>query len=276
MDIPYFMKDWHSVLSMVILARGPNLHGLCFDSSYTPYEESPTSLAMYYSRAFAVWLRGLIDLKVNLEDFIDQELKLNPKVHAGWEKETLLDLFAHGDRPDLEAPRGMYTCSDCVGIIRPVGVQPYWRYLPKMIKERKYPDDLGLTDSEVGKRENADFGTIEEIASSPSDLTPEPDTTGKDPLADIDEFPSESKSEEDTSGDPAIIPVRSGCPYSKHEVVCMDCWLHYERTGTRRSRRTQKSVSQDLDTDEDLSENEYSPSRDDSSEDEFSPFLIHS
>ena len=84
-----------------VVARGPNLHPVCFCDSFTPYEESPTSLAMYSSRAFSCWLHALVKIEVDFESFIDQELEQNPKVHAGWGKETLLDLFTHGDRPDL-------------------------------------------------------------------------------------------------------------------------------------------------------------------------------
>ena len=73
--------------------------------------------------------------------------------------------------------------------------------------------------------------------------------------------------EEDSSKYSATISIQSDCMYDMHELVCMKCWLHYEETGTR---------WQDAGTDEDSSETEDSLSGDASSEDEYSPFLIHS
>ncbi|MCJ1451865.1 hypothetical protein MMC28_002205 [Mycoblastus sanguinarius] len=254
----------------LLLARGPHLHRLGFDALCTPYKESPTSLAMYSSWVFTEWLRGLVNNEVDLEKFIDQELEQSHEVHAGWEKDTLLDLFANGDRPDLHVQKDRTTCSDCIRRFSRVQVQPYWRHLLERIEQRIHPDSPASTGPEAGEKENADSGSIREAASSPSDPTYKPDTTGDVPLVKLEELPSdpdsESESEEGTSGYPAMISIRSECMYSRHEVVCMECWLHYKRTGTRRNR-----VSQDLGADEDSSGNEYSSLRDDSSEDEYSP-----
>ena len=259
----------------LVLARAPDLHRLCFDANYTPYEETPTSLAMYCSWAFTRWVRGLVSLEVNLENFLDQELKQSSEVHAGWKKETMLDLFACGDRPDLHAGEE-WTCSDCIGEIPSVRVQPYWRHLLEMIKERIHPDDLALADLEGDGKENANSGAIEEAASGSSGLLHEPDTAGNIPLDDLNEPPPEADLQGNTSEDPATTPIRSSCMYGRYDVVCMDCWLHYERTGTRRSPRAGERVPQDLGPREDLPGNGYSPTSDESSEDEFSPFLIHS
>lgn len=250
----------------VVLARGPNFHRRCFSPLYTPYEETPTSLAMYSSWTFTIWLRGLVSIGVDTERFIDQELERNPEVHAGWEKGTLLYLFEYGDRPDLHAGDEDWNCSDCHRGCG-VRVQPYWRHFLERIKKRMHPENLIRPISEIDDEENADSGNMVGAASSLRDPNPPPDTTGNVPVVDLDMLPSESDSGECSSGYPATISLQSDCIYSRYEIVCMDCWLHYKRTGTRR---------QPPSTGEDSSENGYSSPEDDSSDDEFSPFHIHS
>lgn len=262
-----------------VLARGADLHRLGIDTYYTPYEESPTSLAMYSSRTFTCWLYALASVGVDLESFIDQELELNLEVHPGWEKETLSALFAHGDRPDLHVPYTR-TCSDCAVESIRVFVQPYWRHLLENIKQREYHEDPTPPGPEVAEEENADRGNAREsVSSKSSDPTYEPETTRNVPLVNLkeeSESESESKSEEDRSRQRTKTPIRSVCMYGRHELVCMDCWLYYEETGTRRMTHAWEGVWQDVGTDEDLFERRDSLFKDDSSECEYSPFLIHS
>ena len=260
-----------------VLARGPDLHRQGTDTFHTPYKGSPTSLAMYSSQGFTYWLRALANVDVDLENFIGQELEQNLEVHPGWEKETLLALFTHGDRPDLHAPYSR-TCSDCTREIYGLQVQPYWRHLLDQIKERRHPEDAAPPSPEVAEEENADRGSAgEAVSCSWSDPTFEQDTTWNVSLVvPEEEEESESEWEEDGSKQRPKTPIRSDCMYGMHELVCMDCWLYYEETGTRRPLHAQKLVSQAPDADEDSSDDENSPSKDDSSECEYSPFLIHS
>ena len=189
-------------------------------------------------------------------------------MHAGWEKETLLELFTHGARPDLHHSFARI-CSDCSEDKNWVNVQPYWRHLLQRIKGGVHPYEPVTAVSEVDEDENVDLGSLGEAACGSTDLTPELDATGNITLSNLDEVPteleleSEPVSEADTSEYSAPTPIGSVCLYSKHDLVCMKCWLHYKRTGTRGPR-------------EDLSESEDSSSSDDSSECEYSPFLIHS
>ena len=253
-----------------VVARGPDLHLRGFGPFFTPFEESPTSLAMYSARAFSSWLRALADVDVDLENFIDQELELNPEVHDGWEKETLLELFAHGDRPDLHHKYG-WTCSDCLAELSKLEVQPYWRRLLERIKARMHPYDPVTAVSEVDEDENDDLDSPGDVASSSNDLIHGLDATGNVPLLNPDEDPSEVEShvesEADVSGNPTLRLSESSCLYGKRDIVCMKCWLHYTRTGTR---------YQPDSNDEDSSEAEDFASSDDSSECEYSPYLIHS
>ena len=266
-----------------MVARGADLHLRGFNPSHTPFEESPTSLAMYSAWAFSNWLHALANVDVDLAKFIDQELKLNPEVHAGWEKETLLELFAHGDRPDLHHGH-VWTCSDFLEEYVSVIVQPYWRHLLGRIKGRMRPYDPVTTVSEVDENEYVDLGSPGDAANSSTDLTLELDTTGNVPLPKPNENPTQLESElesesnveleeleaePDASEHSAMTLGESVCLYGKHEYVCIKCWLHYERTGTRRQPGEPAA-------DKDSSENEDSSSSADSSECEYSPFLIHS
>lgn len=247
----------------VVVARGPDLHRQAFDISYTPYLESPTSLAMYSSWAFADWLHALVDNNVDLEKFIDQELEQNSELHPGWEKDTLLDLFTHSARPDIHI-RGKWTCSDCIRNRPAIRVQPYWRHLLDMFKEGLNPYDPAPAGSEVDNEENADRGSIA-VALTSSSSNPSQKSVFEEngSLDSLDELASESGSEDDTSEYCATTSTGPDCLYGKHEVVCMVCWLHYEQTGTRGPP-------------EDLPEKKDSSSSDDSSENEYSPYLIHS
>lgn len=265
-----------------VLSKGPDLHRLGFDYNLTPQEETPTSLAMYSSWIFKYWLDGLISIEMDIEKFVEEELVRNHAVHAGWEKETLLDLFTYDYKHsvDLLEAWTYKDCSDCAKRHRGVEVQPYWRHLLERIKQRLDPDTPAQDDSEVREKENADLGSIAEAASSSSDLAHKPDVVGDIPLVDLSKFPSESESEpesgEDPHGYPATISIRSDCVYAKHEMICMDCWLYYIQTGTRRPLGPFKRrfvVRPDAD---DPPLEEYSSPRVEPSEEEYSPYHIHS
>lgn len=263
-----FREDSTSAL----IARGADLHRRGFASSYTPFEESPTSLVMYCARAFSCWLHALVKAGVDLASFIDQELELNLAVHAGWEKETLLELFSHGDRPDLHHPDRhdsyKWTCSDCLDEKSGVIIQPYWLHVLERIEGRLHPYDPLSALSDFDEDESDDLGSLEEAVSSSTNLTPELGATEIIPLPNPNEDPaeSESESEVDSSEHSTMALSEPSCLYGKHEIVCIDCWLHYTRNGTRKQPAADKHSSKSEDT---LSSN-------DSSECEYSPFLIHS
>ena len=261
------LKCWWGDRVSAVVARGPDLHRRCFDTSYTPFEESPTSIAMYSARTFSHWLRALAGVDVDLEKFIDQELELNPEVHTGWEKETLLELFAAGDRPDLH-PALPTLCNDCLKMGSRVEVQPYWRHLLERIKERKPPYGPVAAVSEVDEDESHDLGSLGEAASFSTDLDPALGDSENVPLPnpDLDSTESEVKLEADGSENSARTQSGSVCLYGKLERVCIACWLYYERTGTRKQPARNETLSKDEDS---------SP-REDSSECEYSPYLIHS
>ena len=246
---------------ITVLARNPNLHRTCSWADFTPYIESPTSLAMYSSVAFRSWLHALVKTGLDIGSFIDQELLQNSQVHVGWEKETMLNLFTHGDRPDLYFDE--FTCSDCKCLLGSLGlmVQPYWMHLLKKIKVGLYPYDPTPTNSKVNEDENANLRSVGVATSSLIDLTILPNTTADDSLGNLDEVLSELEPEDHNSEHSDILQTE--LDYGKHEAVCMDCWLSYEETGIRGLRKA-------------LNNSRNTSLSDDTSESEYSPFHIHS
>ena len=254
---------WEAALGAV-LARGPDLHRLGSDAYYTPQVESPTSLAMYSSRAFWYWVRALANFKMDFEEFIGKELEQSPLARAGWEKETLLSLFIYGFGSDLYR-RYLPNCSDCTRYLYGVKIQPYWQHLLERIKQRLDPDNPAHTVSELVGVESADVHSIGEDEYSFCEFTHKSDTPAEISPASLDVVsPELEEFWEGAHGYPAMVDIRSDCIYGRDEVLCMCCWLDYVKFGTRRSSRPQHSWSRDLDAGED------------SSDDDFSPFLVHS
>ena len=245
-------------------------------------EDSPTSLAMYSFRKFILWRHGLADASVNVEKFVDQELEKNYELHPGWEKETLLDLFAYGHRSDLEAQNPM-GCSDCDIVIcfgSDNRVQPYWRHFLERIKQRIDPEHSAETNLQEDESEHAKSRTgmkseeQEWESKSTDEFSPtDSSETLLESTTDF-ELPSGSGStlKTDGHGYPATVSIRSECVYAKHELVCIECWLHYVRTGTRRQISSEGDESSFKVT---SSEDEYFDVDGESSEDEFSPYHIH-
>ena len=252
----------HEDCVSTVLAQGPNLHRLCFPAGITPYVESPTSLAMHSSMAFGSWLHALVKTGLDIGSFIDQELVQNPQVHVGWEKETLLDLFTHGDRPDLRF-KSRLICSDCECWPEFYGQmkQPHWMHLLEKIKKGLYLYDPAPTKSNVNEDENADLHSVGNAHNSLTDLTSLADTTEDDSLGNLGEVLSELRLKDHTIEHSEISQIE--LDYGKDETVCDYCWLSYKRTGIRGLRKA-------------LPNRKNTSLSDDSSENEYSPFHIHS
>lgn len=221
----------------VLLTKRPDLHQLGFDGTYTPQEESPTSLAMYSSWAFAFWVRELESTGQDRGQFVDEELRRNSRVQAGWAKETMLDLFASEYHPDLHF-RQDFDCSDCLGEAAPVRVQPYWRHFLEKIKQRTERDistqvELAVTDEE----KNADVANRVELSHGPSNQHDKPKISENTHVDDLDNYTSDSEWEsasssgsvwdDDIQSYPKNISLLLDCLYARDEVICIACWEHY-------------------------------------------------
>ena len=91
---------------------GPDLHLTSCELDYSPQQELLTSLAMYSSCAFTFWRSGLCALRIDIKDFIEQELEQSPLVDASWKADTLLALFEY-DFEQAYRPIGVKYCDSC-------------------------------------------------------------------------------------------------------------------------------------------------------------------
>lgn len=82
------------------LARqGVDLHSAALHDFWSKKKESPTSISLYSSTAFSAWRKVLEDENVPLEDFIMLELQHGCLKSEGWNKYSLLKVFALDFQP---------------------------------------------------------------------------------------------------------------------------------------------------------------------------------
>ena len=252
-----------------ILSMEPNLHALSRDLLYSPEEETPTSLAMYSSWAFWLFRDGLIVTNVDIDELVYRELDHDgPLANAGWDVPSLRALFNCHVDPDIYLHEPWeWTCGDCGTKKEPIRVQPFWyRFLEKVRRRRAnfipYQNqtlpsselDLGHKNflSEQADSSNATTET-EHIAQIHSSTVPSPNLTHH-------QSPSEPTVEEPLD---LSYPTHTGITdyvYEKDEIICISCWCKFRDSGQRPTPCFSGSSSSVADN---------------SSEDDFSPFLFN-
>ena len=248
----------------LVLAQGPDVHRLGLDFDMSPAEESPFSLILYSSWGFRDWLDALVIAGKDIEEFVTEEIKRNHNIHPGWEKETLLDLLTY-DHVDDYFPRIFSQCGDCTKEIDVIRVQPHWRHFLERIKHGIDPYYSPVeVSSEVDEEESAESRSMMEAVDNTDDPSDDLDNVDSEMEAESDsgselEIESESESESGSESEsirrrwearwkpewelwdsnphdyPTTISLQSECVYCPHEIVCMNCWLSYIETGTRRN-----------------------------------------
>lgn len=257
-----------------ILSKCPSLHKSGFDEFLTPQSESPTSLSMYSSWAFFTWVGGLKSIDIDLEEFVQDELESNEMVHEGWTTRTLLEVISHASEPEVHI-QYKRKCSDCTSELFAINVQPQWRHWLEHIKRgvlstAPIQEDLGVAGMGEGisRLETEARSCLEDRADNPDDMG---NASSDDHIQ--DSYDTESEKKEDPHGYPSTIPLPSECVYAYDEIICMDCWLHYIKTGTRgRPHGRRRRFGYDLP--EDLYLEEEDSSDDETLENEFSSYYI--
>ena len=82
-----------------LLKHRPQLNEVRYEHDYSRRPETPTSVAMYCAREFQKWQISLKYMHVNIEDFIDRELKQSPLADSRWTKDALRQLFQYKIEP---------------------------------------------------------------------------------------------------------------------------------------------------------------------------------
>lgn len=250
-----------------IFMQAPDLHLIGYDDIYSPIPETPTSLALYSTLAFTNWRISLLVARIDLCEFICAEMQQTPSVDAGWTVETLWAVFHYTYETDWHLENHRF-CDDCAMELVYVKVQPYWLHILTEIKSGLYHDHLPewpLATS--GEKYEVEGGRVEEVEGH-RDVTT--DLDGQPQLlrslgGDDDENSSQKVTKYHIStnswklGEQDILD----CAYRREEVVCMNCWLWYKESGKR------------FTPGDDEDEPELG-NTDGSSDDGFSPFMIHS
>lgn len=95
-----------------LLNNGANLHLVGQVSQLSAKYETPTSLAMYCSFTFIKWRGALLRSSVDLESFVEEELRHSPFRDAGWNEDSLLDLFCCDIQSNFDT-LPFQDCDDC-------------------------------------------------------------------------------------------------------------------------------------------------------------------
>lgn len=236
------------------LGLGADLHLLGLDSLCSPYWESPTTLAMYSSQSFAIWRAFLERSKVDIGKFIECELERGPLAELGWTSDALRKLFQWDVEREYDLGHNL-DCPDC-DEIQYFRVQPYWREQLDKIKKGIYERDLANGRTSAGQASSINIGDLHLKGEDTKNAADSASTNQ----------PVEDGTKELLSEDSPVSGSCEECSYEEYEWVCMDCWLYYERTGHRYRKHT---------TDEEEEEVVGVSDTVESSEDEFSPFYIH-
>ena len=229
-----------------------DLHTLGHDPFYSSDWETPTSLVLYSIWSFLRWRVALEDIGTDFKRFAFQETQKGRLYDIGFKEVTLRHLFTENcEHPYNEWPSNP-ACSDCNSFYLLV-VQPHWQMMIMQLNAKMEPDDVRDNESKSSEREDSMDRQVwsTESAQEQSSTNPTRSEAGQslDPRAEM---------KSDTSRYPFNLKdVEFECPYDLNDLVCMDCWLHFQKQGHRRGKL--------LTTEEDISDEE----------DDFSPFRVH-
>ena len=252
-----------------VLKKRPNLHyaGLDFDKS--PYIETSTSLSLYSSWAFDLWRKALAKLRVNIDDFVSQELEMENSVlvNAGWKKDTLVALFNYEFEVDYYSFQCYRECGKCHRwnwstpsmVIR---VEPHWIQRAERIKRGLDPH-LG---PEHHSETNDSLNDVDDMYDARSTWSEESETDREqhisevienrfdtpDQLSEVHEesneiIECEVSAEDPVQNDaPVISDSKSGIldrVYDRDLIVCIWCWIEHEDNGFKWTDEDSENMS---------------------------------
>ena len=246
-------RDFDKARMFLALGADPHHSSFSSDSSRV---ESPLSMAMYSSWTFCFFRDDLMEMNFHVKDIVCRELEQGgPLLDDGWQAETLSALLKFNFELKFQPPRIYYNqCSNCnchISIFD-VMVQPYWQDILERIKNGTYVQKpcSDTQDVQSSSSERHPLKSDEMFFTNTADGG----TLSQDrALVDDSSFRSD---EERAATESTISELAPG----EEEIWCFRCWTHFKETG----RRYSPPVTGTFDSDED-----------DSSEDDFSPFLFN-
>ena len=239
----------------LLLAWGADPHHVRAFDMYGPDAESPLSLAMYSSWAFWAFRNALHGRDLDLKEFARKELEQgSPLLEAGWQMETLTALFELEFEPDT-APRYdslRYLCDSCNQhwyYHCTIMVQPYWQSFLESVKGSDSPHDLCSTTEDEQPSDSRRNLTVLGDSSI--------DTADDSALSQGPALSENQAAHPDQESPLNRVDILSTI-FDRKEVWCVWCWYRFKETGRRSPAPETESSDED-----------------DASEDDFSPFLIH-
>ena len=247
----------------ILLGLGANPHQVYFDKHNSPIAESPLSQAMYSSWTFSNFRNALYGANLDVEDIVREELKEGrPLLEAGWRMETLRTLLELKFESELMRPwwwHSLLRYFDCChtpieddyDVPVKIPVQLWWQGILEQIKNGTHQQSI-YSDHRCSRcpvsirlKYSKEDNMIKAANGS---------TIYQDPIVVENEAtqPDEEafSNEQDT---PSIF-------FTCGDIWCIWCWYRFRETGHRPS----PAIS-----------NTRSWNREDSSEDEFSPYLFN-
>ena len=240
----------------LLLARGADPHRVYTNGFHSPVAESPLSLAMYSSWTFWDFRNALHGTDLDVKDFAHKELEEgSPLLDTGWQMETLTALFELEFEPDAsphETERDSLHCDSCNWwLYQSVVVQPYWQVILESIKNGIYPQGT-CSDIQDGQPKSQRLPAVPSLDSITN--TADDSALSQDPALSKNQA-AHPDQESRTYG----VDISSTI-FDRKEGWCVECWLHFKKTGHRRSPATSETESSN---------------EDGTSEDDFTPYLIH-
>lgn len=257
-------QNWKIV--NLLLAWGADPHLIDTDNSCILVAESPLSLAMYASWTFCAFRDALNSTGLDVKDFARKELEEGrPLLDAGWQIETLTALLELDFKPDTspsDTEGHALLCNSCDQHLlsrNPNGyrimVQPCWQSFLESIKAGTYTQRV-CSDTQ----DKQPFNSQRNLAVFNDSIT----DTADDSASSHDPAPSEDQTAHPDQASSTDRTDISSIIFDRQEVWCIECWYHFKETGHKFSPASDSSASETVSSDED-----------DASEDDFSPYLIH-
>jgi hypothetical protein len=123
----YYVCFRDNALTRSLVYLGADLHATGKDSWWSTVNESPTSLSLYFSVAFAAWRHVLEEEHVSLESFVARELQNTRLFSEGWNAQYLMQAFMLNFQPSVYSE---HRCEKCLRYGRGFGlVEIAWQQI---------------------------------------------------------------------------------------------------------------------------------------------------
>lgn len=131
----YYVCFRDDALTRSLVHLGTDLHATGKDSWWSTGNESPTSLSLYSSVAFAAWRQVLEEEHVSLESFIARELQNTRLLSEGWNAQSLMQVFMLNFQPSVYSE---HRCEKCLRYGRGFGlVEIAWQQILQQFNFRQ-------------------------------------------------------------------------------------------------------------------------------------------